>query len=199
MTKKPSHDYEIPNPAMGFYGTGIFGITKMELKFLKSLTGPLNEYCDSAFDKNPPHISCRYLEYRDRTPCEEIEKIIPRLRLVYQKYLPLKCKTGKFFANWQLNPDPKRRKLIMVEVSSRRLFSLHKELLKITEQFPVFKKVEDKKFTPHISLAYLKKEFGSPIPQKVIDYLADQKIKTITLNFKSAYIYTKKGMEMVEI
>lgn len=104
-------DYSIPDSKIGFYGTGLYGLSEPETEALRSIIKPMERVFLPKL--TPHHISCRYLGYFDEYPQDEILKLGPRLASIYKKYLPFECKTGKLFGSWEKRPESEK-KLLMI-------------------------------------------------------------------------------------
>jgi 2'-5' RNA ligase len=189
---------KIPDPAIGFYATGLSGLQKKEMNFLESILESIKQYFDCSLSKYPPHISCRYLGYRDEIGFEQIKRIIPMLKKIYEKFLPIECTLGNLFSSWEDNPDYKP-KLLMVEIRSPKLRALHKEILQKTKNFPIFSGVEDKNFNPHFTFGALKKEFANRIPQQVTKFIDRARVKAFKIYLRKAYIHAEKGTRFQNI
>ncbi|MBN2197791.1 hypothetical protein JW698_01170 [Candidatus Wolfebacteria bacterium] len=194
MVKNIKRNRKAPDSGTKFYATGLAGLQKKEIKFLESILEPVNKYFDCLLSKIPPHISCRYLGYKDEVSFKEIKKIILDLKKIYKDFLPLKCSLGGLFGSWERDPNYES-KLLMIKVESPELNLLHKRILIKTKKFPVFSDVENINFNPHFTLGILKKEFTKKIPQEVSEFIKNAKINSFKVCLKKAYIHSEKGMD----
>ncbi len=198
MAQNNERNYKIPDPAIGFHATGLYGLKRKEVDLLESILEPVKKYFDCPRLKHQPHISCRYLGYRDEADFERIREIIPLLKEIYDKFLPIECSVGRLFTSWEPNPNYKS-KLLMVKMQSPKLKLLHEEILQKTKKFSVFSGVEGENFNPHFTLGSLKEEFEDEIPEEVSDFVRNTKIKPSKIFLRAAYIHAEKGMGFQEI
>jgi 2'-5' RNA ligase len=189
-----TRDYNIPDSKIGFYGTGLYGLSELETQALRSIIEPMAEYFLPKL--TPHHISCRYLGYFDEYPPEEILKIGPVLAQIYKKYLPFRCRTGKLFSSWEKRPDTEK-KLLMVEIISPQLVSLHRELLEATKSFRIFEDVEDRNMRPHISIGRVKEDIT--ITPDELQKIINEKNSELDLTFTKAYIFTPGGVKEIKV
>lgn len=189
---------KIPDSTIEFYATGLSGLKEREIDLLESILEPIKKYFNCSLSKYSPHISCRYLGYKDEIDFERISKIIPLLKEIYGKFVPIECSIGHLFTSWESNPYYKP-KLLMVKMRSPKLKLLHKEILQKTKKFPIFSGVECKNFNPHFTLGALKEEFTNNIPQQVTEFINNVRVKPFKMHLRKAYINAEKGMEFQDI
>jgi len=182
-------DYQIPDSAYKFYGTGIFENISPGLDEINSFLESIKTYYQPKV--TPIHISCRYFGYCDEVPEEKIEFLIPALKTVYKKYLPLDCYASGLYGSWEKKLIAGRH-LLMLEVRSEKLKELHLELMAATKAFGDFMAVQGKNFRPHISVGHLREEFKQ-VPPEIIEFVNNAELPECKFTFTKCYIYTPKG------
>ena len=185
-------DYDIPDSKIGFYGTGLFGLSESEAASLRSIVGPYKDFFMAKL--TPHHLSCRYLGYFDEYSQDEILKLSGVLAPIYKKYLPFECATGKLFGSWETRPDSNKR-LLMIEINSPRFQSLHDEIFAATKNYRVFEEVEVKNVRPHVSIGRIKDEINI-VPDELLKKMESQ-VSHFTLAFTKAYIFTPGGVKEI--
>lgn len=195
MIKNKKRNRKIPDSDKRFYATGLAGLQKKEIKIIESLLNPIDKYVNRSLLKISPHVSCRYLGYKDEISFEKIKQLIFDLEKIYKDFLPLECSLGSLFGSWECDPNYKS-KLLMIKIKSPKLKLLHKEILKKTKKFPIFSKVEEKNFNPHFTLGSLKKEFEKEIPLSISSFIKKFKIKPFKFYLRKAYVHSEKGMSL---
>lgn len=195
MHSKNGHagrDYRVPDSTISFWATGVYEIEPNATAAIGAMIAPIQSFCNPVFAKNPAHITCRYLGYCDEESYDCVKEIIPKLKAIYQAYLPLSCTIGKLFGSWEENPHWPR-KLIMAKVDAPALFEIHNKILDVTKNFLLFTAVEGEKFNPHVSLAYVKDEYVERTPPAVLDFIATVPIAPIRFSVRAAYVRSNDG------
>jgi len=192
---KQYRSYKIPDPKIGFYGTGINKVKVAEVKKLEELLEPIQEYLTNLLELKPARLSLRFLGYHDEVKEENLEDAEKKLLAIYKDYLPITIKVVGLSGSWQKHPKIERQ-LLFADIESKELIALHKEILRATTIFPIFQDVEGTNFKPHITLAELQGKYGKNVPEKLTKYLKGQKLD-IDITFKGAYIWLKKGIKQL--
>lgn len=141
----------------------------------------------------PLHIAIKYLGYHKNYSNKEIKKLLPELKEICEKYLPIEIivrglKIGTKYDNIGIllnyKTDPKVKRF-------------HNEILKkFNGRIDIFENQDGKNFSQHITLAAAKKTNKNLIELRKIAK-ESKKDKPIRLKCNEAYIFFKEGPKTI--
>jgi len=195
ISMKQYRSYKIPDPRVGFYGTGLNKVKVAEVRKLEELVEPVEKYLANLLEVKQIHLSLRYLGYHDEINDDNLKDAKERVLKIYSKYLPITVNISNLSGSWKKHPEMERQ-LLFADIKDKRLIQLHKELVKATTVFPIFQDVEGVNFRPHITLAELNKKHYKKTPKELEEYIKNTKIN-IDITLKGAYIWDKRGLRQL--
>jgi len=134
------------------------------------------------------HITIKYLMYHKRESNKDIRELIPELKEISKRYLPIKISVKGI----KIGTKYKDIGILLNFKSNKKIKDFHKEVLdKLKGKIDIFQEMDGANFSPHIAIGAAEKTKSN---LKVLREIAKEsrKDKKVNLILKIPYIFFKK-------
>jgi hypothetical protein len=187
------------------YGVMVM-VDKKDYNYISKYRKKLKPYVEFFMKKDnfeniaPQHISMCYFSYPDKYPKEYVIKLLPKIKEIAEKYLPLKVAVKGLLGGWEIGfkspvSSGQESPVIMWNITDfTKINRFHEELISALKSKVQHFNEKNLDFSPHIGIALGKQENLPQLKRLVQQSKHD---KEIILTLSSVQIYFPTGPEEV--